>query len=89
MLLQRRYFVTERSMEEFGRLIRTSNDTEPPNWIAYIVALSDPTDAIELIRTKVANPGDKVEDAGRVSAELVETLKIKPGDFKRADDRPG
>jgi hypothetical protein len=86
MALQRRHSVAEH-MEEFGRLIRTSNDREPPKSIAYIVALSDPADAIELIRSKVANPNDKVEDIGRVSDELIKALKIKPGGFMRADER--
>jgi len=88
MLLQQRYFVPKCSMEEFGRLIRTSSDSNSPDWIAYIVALSNPVDAIELIRSEVANPGDRVEDMGRVSEELVKVLNIKPGDFKRAGDRP-
>ena len=59
--------MAECGMEEYGRLIRTSNDRKPPKSIAYIVALSDPADAIELIRSKVADLGDKVEDIGRVS----------------------
>jgi hypothetical protein len=84
----RRYFVAECGMEEYGRLIRTSNDREPPKSIAYIVALSDPTDAIELIRSRVADPGDKVEDIGRVSEELLKTLQLDSGDFTRADGRP-
>jgi hypothetical protein len=84
----RRYFVAECGMEEYGRLIRTSNDREPPKSIAYIVALSDPADAIELIRGKVADPGHKVEDIGRVSEELIKTLQLDPGDFMRADGRP-
>jgi hypothetical protein len=81
-------YVAECGMEEYGRLIRTTNDREPPMSIAYIVALSDPAGAIELIRSKVADPGDKVEDIGRVSVELIKTLQLGSGDFMRADGRP-
>jgi hypothetical protein len=80
--------MAECGMEEYGRLIRTSNDREPSKAVAYIVALSDPEDAIELIRSKVGNPGDKVEDIGRVSDALVKALKIEPGGFMRADEKP-
>jgi hypothetical protein len=83
----RRYFVAECGMEEYGRLIRTSNDRETPKSIAYIVALSDPADAIELIRSKVADPDDKVEDIGRVSEELLKALRLDSGHFVRADGR--
>jgi hypothetical protein len=81
----RRYSVAECGMEEYGRLIWTSNDREPSKSIAYIVALSDPADAIELIRSKVADPDDKVEDIGRVSEELLKALRLHSGDFTRAD----
>jgi hypothetical protein len=88
MALQRRRYLVAEYLEEFGRLVRTSNDREPSKSIAYIVALSDPEDAIELILSKVGNPGDKVEDIGRVSAALIKALKIAPGGFVRADEKP-
>jgi hypothetical protein len=75
-------------MEQYGRLIRTTNDREPPKSIAYIVAISDPADAIEMIRSKVADPDDKVEDIGRVSEELLKALRLEPGGFMRADGHP-
>jgi hypothetical protein len=80
--------VVEHCVEERGRLIRTSNDRNALGSIAYIVALSDPADAIELIRSNVADPGDKVEDIGRVSEELLKALRLDPGGFMRADDSP-
>jgi hypothetical protein len=84
----RRYSVAECGMEEYGRLIRTSSDSEPPKSTAYIVALSVPADAIELIRSRVADPGDKVEDIGRVSEELLKALRLDSGHFVRADGHP-
>jgi hypothetical protein len=84
----RRYSVAECGMEEYGRLIRTSSDSEPPKSTAYIVALSDPADAIELIRSKVADPDDKVEDIGRVSEGLLKALRLDSGHFVRADGHP-
>ncbi len=55
---------------EFGRLIRASKFRDAPGAIADIVALPEAAKAIELIRTKVANPEDEVEDLGRVSDTL-------------------
>jgi hypothetical protein len=66
---------------DLGRLIRTSKFLGAPNSIAYIVALPDPADAIELIRTKAADPEDEVEDMGRVSDDLLKELKLSFGDF--------
>jgi hypothetical protein len=74
---------------DFGRLIRKRKFRGAPDLVAYIVALSDPRDAIELIRTKAADPEDEVEDMGRVSDELVKALKLNPGDFVRADNNSG
>lgn len=70
---------------DFGRLIRTSKFLGAPNSIAYIVALPDPADAVELIRIKAADPDDEVEDMGRVSEELLKELKLNSGDYMRAD----
>lgn len=36
------------------------------------------------IRAKIANPEDVFEDLGRVSAALLNAMKIEPGDFVRA-----
>lgn len=67
-----------------GRLIRVSKYRGDPNTIAYIVALADPAQAIELIRAKAATPGDEIEDLGRVSDALLTTLKLATGQFMRA-----
>jgi hypothetical protein len=65
----------------YGRLIRVSRFRGDPKAIAYIVALAEPAQAIELIRGKVSNPGDEVEDLGRVSDALLVSLNLKTGEF--------
>ena len=57
-----------------------------PHGIAYIVAITDPIEAMELIRQKVADTSDGIEDVGRVSDELLKALKLSRGDIVRADD---
>jgi hypothetical protein len=54
------------------------------NVIAYIVALSDPVEVIELIIKRVAIPGDRVEDVAAVSEALLASLQLQPGEFIRA-----
>jgi hypothetical protein len=53
---------------------------------AYIVAEADSAKAIDLIRTKVADPADRVEDLGRVSSSLLRALQLTPGEFMRTHD---
>ena len=67
-----------------GRLIRVSKYRGDPDSVAYIVAIADPSKAIELIRAKAATAGDDVEDLGRVSDALLISLKLEAGQFKRA-----
>lgn len=67
-----------------GRLIRVSKYHGDPKAVAYIVAISEAARAIELIRSKVAQSGDKIEDLGRVSDALLLAMKIGPGNFVRA-----
>jgi len=52
--------------------------------IAYVVALSDADEAIELIKKQVGIPGDRVEDIAPVSDVLPAALRLRRGDFKRA-----
>ena len=66
---------------EYGRLIRVRKAQGDAKPIAYVVALADPAQAIELIRQKAANPEDEVEDLGRVSDALITAMKLEPGDF--------
>ena len=69
----------------FGRLIRLRKPGEA-HGIAYIVAVTDAIEAMELVRVKVAGTGDEIEDVGRVSDELLKALHLMPGDITRADD---
>ena len=73
-----------RGLMDFGRLIRVSKCRGDRGGIAYIIAVSDPAKAIALIRTEVADPGDDVQDLGRVSDALIATLQLGPGQYKRA-----
>jgi hypothetical protein len=68
----------------YGRLIRVNKRHGDPKGIAYIVALSEPARAIDLIRTKAADPSDQIVDLGRVSDELLTAMKLQSGEFIRA-----
>jgi hypothetical protein len=68
----------------YGRLIRVSKCQGDEKAVAYIVALTEPAKAIELIRRKVADPDDQIEDLGRVSDALLNAMKLEPGTFVRA-----
>lgn len=68
-----------------GRLIRARKFGSNAKSVAYIVAVEDPAEAIDLIKSRAAEPGDEVQDLGRVSDMLVKTLKLMPGEFVRAD----
>jgi hypothetical protein len=69
----------------FGRLIRLRKQGDSRG-IAYIVAITDATEAMELVRVKVAATSDAIEDCCRVSDELLNALQLSPGDISRADD---
>jgi hypothetical protein len=51
--------------------------------VSYIVAEPDKARAMAIFRTKIANPEYVFEDLGRVSAALLNAMKIEP-DFVRA-----
>jgi hypothetical protein len=67
-----------------GRLIRVSKFRGDPKAVSYIVAVADPIQAIELIRAQAATPSDDVEDLGRVSDSLLESLRLGSGQFMAA-----
>ncbi len=69
---------------DYGRLIRVNKPSGKIKAAAYVVALPDSADAIKLITRKIAEPGDTVEDLGRVSDALLIAMKLEPGDFTRA-----
>ena len=68
-----------------GRFIRVGKYRGDPKMVAYIVAITDPAAALELIKAKVATLADDVNDMGRVSEALLVALRLSPGDFVRAD----
>ena len=74
---------------EHGRLIRVGKYRGDRKAIVYIVAVSNPSKAVDLIRGKAADPADDVQDLGRVSAALLEALELPPGEFIRADGQRG
>jgi len=69
-----------------ARFIRASKFRSDENATLYVVAVSDPDHAVEIIRGKVADFTDDVEDLGRVGQALVEALDLPPGNFIRIDD---
>jgi hypothetical protein len=72
---------------EDGRLIRVEKYRGDANAVTYIVAIANPTKAIDLIRKKVA--ADDIQDLGRVSAALLKALELSLGEFVRADGQRG
>jgi hypothetical protein len=69
-----------------GRLIRTRSSSDP-SAVAYIVSVPESVEAMALIKTKVAAPDEDVEDLGHVSEDLLNVLRLKPGEFLRLDKR--
>lgn len=70
---------------EDGRLVRVARYRGDAKAVAYIVAISNPSRAVDLIRQKAADPADEIQDLGRVSANLLIALRLLPGEFIRAD----
>ena len=70
-----------------ARFVRASKFRSDENATLYVVAVSEPDHAIEIVRGKVADLSDDVEDLGRVSRALVRALDLAPGNFIRIDHR--
>jgi hypothetical protein len=70
---------------ESGRLIRAGKYRGDRGAIAYIVAVHEAAEAIELVRQQASNPGDTIEDLGPVSEALLQSLKLTDSHFIRAD----
>jgi hypothetical protein len=68
-----------------GRLIRVSNYRGDPHGKAYVVAEPDKARAANFILSKIANPGDVVEDLGRVSEALLLAMTLAPGEIMPID----
>ena len=70
-----------------GRLIRVEKYRGDAKAVIFIVAITNPSKAVDPIRKKAADPADEVQDLGRVSAALLTALKLLPGEFVRADSQ--
>lgn len=68
-----------------ARFVRASKFRSDENATLYVVAVSEPDHAIEIIRGKIADFNDDVEDLGRVNSALVWALDLAPGNFIRID----
>ena len=75
------------STAQNARFVRASKFRSDENATLYVVAVSEPDHAIEIVRGKVADLSDDVEDLGRVSRALVRALDLAPGNFIRIDHR--
>ena len=64
-----------------GRLIRKSAYRGAARSTAYIVAIDDADEAIQLIKQSVTEPGDDIQDLGRVSDGLLQALSLPAGSF--------
>jgi hypothetical protein len=51
--------------------------------VQYVVAEPDAHLAMEIIRAKVTDDGEHVEDMGRVTEDLIAALNLRSGEFKR------
>jgi hypothetical protein len=68
-----------------GRLIRVSKYRGDPQAVTYLVAMPDKARATELIAQKATNPGDEIEDLGKVSEALIAAMSLAPGEFMPID----
>jgi hypothetical protein len=68
-----------------ARLIRKTVRPGNRNRTLYIVAVCKANHAIEIIRSKAADPDDEVEDLGRVAGYLVQAFNLAPGEFIQVD----
>lgn len=64
-----------------GRLIRVSKFPGDQEAKAYLVAVADKQEALELITAKASSTGDQIEDLGRVSDTLLAAMALAPGHF--------
>jgi hypothetical protein len=63
-----------------GRMVRVTGVAET---VLYAVAEPDAFLAMEIVRTKVIQEGEHMEDMGRVTEGLIAALQLRPGEFKR------
>jgi hypothetical protein len=66
-----------------ARFVRKSKFRSDQNAMFYIVAVADADQAVQIIRSKIADLTEDVEDLGRVSAPLVRALNLASGELAR------
>jgi hypothetical protein len=66
-----------------GRLILVSKQGTDQQSVAYIVAEEDSEKAVDLVRSKIAQPDDEVMSlAARISDELLSALSLSAGEIR-------
>lgn len=68
-----------------ARLIRKTTHQDSCKPTLYIVAVCKADQAIQIIRSKAADPDDEVEDLGRIAGVLVQAFNLASGEFVRVD----
>ena len=73
-----------------GRLIKVRTPSSGGAFVTvgYLVAEQDKTQAIKIIKNKIAKLADEVVAVCRVSEDLLNALHVAPGEFTRADGHP-
>jgi len=66
-----------------GRLIRVQNYRSDPAAIIYVVAESNGTAAIDILKKAFAHASSEYEDLGRVNDSLIDAMNLKAGQFAR------
>src|ERR1700722_7062168 len=59
-----------------GRLIRVAEFRGDPKAAAYVVAVSDKATALSLIREKIGQPGDDIEDLGNAQRAIANGIVL-------------
>jgi len=67
-----------------GRLVRVR--TRDLRSATYVVAITRADKAVELIRSSIGAEGDQVVDLGPLRVELLNALRLEPGEFANIDD---
>jgi hypothetical protein len=68
-----------------GRLIRVCRYRGDPGAKAYLVALSDKAEAMQLIASRAGSAAHEIEDLGRVSEILITAMALTAGEFIAID----
>ena len=64
----------------FGRMVRVGGRSGA-DAVIYVVAEADSLQALRIVKTKLQQFDGEVEDLGRVSGDLIRTLRLKPGEM--------